>query len=481
MNDLRYRRNVVLLGNARYGRADQVLDGAKFRIRPTAAEISLGLLNGKWFKPFDEFYVPIKTTFSTSDGETIPVTTKTLIYSELNNEELKFLMASVLESLGQDPLSLLNIPADQLIGDDFDDDWDEDDEQDEEEEEEEEIDEGATFARIREQLKDMPPQNLEMHDLTPTFARWNFQPGDSLLVTLKPQDKTYLFEPEPAAECRAELVEQHDSELRQLIHKGISKKQREYAREIIFPTYANLNWTKDYPGSHWLEVVEKDDELRLLNFGHYQEIASIDYQMFFDFVLDETTQRKLKKRRSSLESEIHDFLNRFDEAITQATNFSKPFEQGGRENVISKLQRVPTAESTFDDNNQLIQNFFEAQKQRGKKESDAGKRCSDVAWFANYLGNYETMTLEFASFDELETFFFDWYPRKVINSTANHVKQMASSLRDYYRFLVASNVIRSAAFAEAMYELRELAGEKIELYHRLPADSEDLMAMLWDW
>jgi hypothetical protein len=88
--------------------------------------------------------------------------------------------------------------------------------------------------------------------------------------------------------------------------------------------------------------------------------------------------------------------------------------------------------------------------------------------------------LEYDSLEELDEFFFDWYPRKVLSATATHASQLAGSVRDFYRFLVTANVIRSAKFAEAMYKLRDLAGEKVALYDRLPADnSGELFARLF--
>jgi len=75
----------------------------------------------------------------------------------------------------------------------------------------------------------------------------------------------------------------------------------------------------------------------------------------------------------------------------------------------------------------------------------------------------------------------NWYPRKVLDSSANHARQLAASIRDFYRFLAAANVIRSAKFAEAIYKLRDLTGKKVELYARLPDDSAELFEQLFGW
>jgi hypothetical protein len=323
-----------------------------------------------------------------------------------------------------------------------------------------------------------------MHDFSVFFQKKRVRAGDSMIVTMKPGEKIYVFEHEPASEIDRALIEERDREMSQVIHKAIKRKKREYAREVIFQAYGNIPWLKEYPSSHWLEIVEKDDELRLINIFGGVEIASIDYRMMFDMLgVDEATERKLGKRRTSIEQEIDDFLERLDEAYDSATDdLAEDFDAGGPENVIAKARKSRDREKIFERNDKLIGRFFEAEKGKRDGEDSARRKAGDVGLLGNFLGNYQVLALEEASLDDLDEFLFDWYPRKVMNSSASHAKQLAASLRDFYRFLVETKVIRSATFAEAIYKLRDLAGEKVEIYGRLPDDPGELFGRLFgEW
>src|SRR5262245_28862926 len=85
MNDLRWRKEIVALGNARYARVDHVLDCAKFRIKLSSEEISFGKVNAPWFHPFDELMAPIESIFISGNGDLIPVVTKTFDISSITN------------------------------------------------------------------------------------------------------------------------------------------------------------------------------------------------------------------------------------------------------------------------------------------------------------------------------------------------------------------------------------------------------------
>ncbi len=473
MNDLRWRKEIVALGDARYARVDHVLDGAKFRINLSSEEISFGKVNSPWFHPFDELMVPIESIFISGDGDLIPVVTKALDISSLTNEQLKSMIVSLGESVLKDPLAALALP---IFGPS-----DDEDESEFEEEAEEELDEEALLDQARERLKEKLPKEVKMHDFSGFFEKKQAQEGDSLIVTMKPGEKICIFEHEPASKIQESLIEERDREMSQFIHKEIKRNKREYAREIIFRAYGNIPWLKEYPSSHWLEIVENDDGLRLIQMFGGIEIASIDCRMMFDMLgVDEATERKLKKRRTGIEQEIDDFLERFDEAYAVATDdLTGDFDEGGPENVIAKTRKSRDREKIFERNDKLIGQFFEAEKEKRGGEDSARRKASDVALLGDFLGNYQGLALEEASLDDLDEFFFDWYLRKVLNSSAPHARQLAASARDFYRYLVETKVIRSAAFAEAIYKLRDLAGEKIELYGRLPDDPGELFGRLF--
>jgi hypothetical protein len=475
MSDLRWRKEIVALGNARYARADDVLDGARFRIKVSGEDISLGKLAPARFNPFEQVLPPIESIFVSSDGEVIPVVTKALDVSSLTDEQLKSMLVSLGESLLRDPLAALALPAFGAS--------EEDEDSEEEDDSEEEFDEEEMLNQVREMLKDKLAQEVKMHDFSGFYQKHEVREGDSLIVTMKPKEKTYLFEHEPASKAQEHLIKERDQELSQFIHKAIKRSERESAREIIFRAYGNLAWLKEYPSSHWLEIVEEDDELRLIRlFGNDLEIASIDYRMMFDMLgVDEATERKLRKRRTGIEQEVDDFLDRFDDAYEAATErLVGDFDEGGPENVVTRTRRLRDEEKLAEHNDQLRERFFEAEKKRSGDETAAGRKAGDVSLLADFLSGYQGQTLEAATLDDLDEFLFDWYPRKVLDSSSAHAKQLAASMRDFYRFLVEANVIRSARFAEAIFKLRDLAGEKVELYHRLPTeDPEGLFARLF--
>ena len=473
MNDLRWRKEIVALGDARYARTDYVLDGARFRIKVSDREISLGYLEGPSFHPFDQVMVPIESIFISNEGDLIPVVTKVFDISRLTDEQLKSMIVSLGESALRDPLAALAFP---IFGSSED-----DDELELEEGLDEELDEEALLKQAREMLKEKLPKEVKMHDFSGFFEKKQVREGDSLIVTMKPKEKIYIFEHEPASKIREALIEERDQEMSRFIRKEIKRNKREYAREVIFRAYGNIPWLKEYPSNHWMEIVEKDDELRLIQMFGGIEIASIDYRMMFDTLgLDEATERKLKKRRTGIEQEVDDFLERLDEAYDAATDdLTEDFDDGGPENVIAKTRKSRDREKILKRNDELIGRFFEAEKEKRGGENSARKKASDVALLGDFLGNYQRVALEEAGVDDLDEFLFDWYPRKVLSSSASHVKQLAASARDFYRFLAETKVIRSAAFAEAIYKLRDLAGEKVELYDRLPEDPGELFGRLF--
>ena len=55
-----------------------------------------------------------------------------------------------------------------------------------------------------------------------------------------------------------------------------------------------------------------------------------------------------------------------------------------------------------------------------------------------------------------------------MGSSPTGIEDVAEDLRDFYQHLVSTMIIRNAEFAKAIYRLRDLAVEMIDLYRRLP-------------
>jgi len=555
---LKWHPEVVVLGNGRYARTDYVLEGIKFRVRPTAYEIADGILNSSWFTPFDQVMPPLKSTFVTGGGDLIPIVTKVLDPAKLTDEQLR----SILPALEQDFLvhSSAELLSDMAMFDELDEkdqklldteddeDWEleydlEDDDEDWEfdENEDEDLSEEEMINQLREHLKAQGKQEFQAHDFSAFFRANQVKQGDSLIVTMSPAKGAYIFEHEPASKAQEILIKQRDREISQLIHKAVNRDRRINARDFIFQICGNLDWVKEYPSSHWMEIVDRDDQLRLIDLlGGKPEIASIDYHMLFDMLgVDEKTKHKQRNRVLTLEQEINDFCARFEDEYTAATDELKgEYDDGGTANVINpdrklyqreafslfdedweddgiddedfeeglgeennghfgrigldemededsdmEAEEEISGEEIFDHNTELIGRFFAAQKKKKGGTSLARRKASDVALFADFLARYHDCALEYACLDSLEEFLFSWYPRKVLNSTASDARQIALSLREFYQFLVESNIIRSAKFAEAIYKLRNLAAEKVELYDRLPSgkDFQKLFERLFGW
>ncbi len=495
MNELRWRKEIVKLGNAQYARVDWVIDGAKFRIKVEADDMAQGGLSPKWFVPFDQVMTPVECTFVAADGELIPFSTRTFDFSKLTNEELKSMLTNLQEHIQKNPLLALELssllPFDQDDQDDEDDEDDEDweDEWDDDLEDEwddEEMNEEEVLNQARELLKEkVPPQEVKYHDLTDFYRKHEVQVGDSLIVTVRPKQKSYVFEHEPAAKVQEFLIKQRDKEMRDFIHRAIARNQRESAREVIFSAYGIFAWLKEYPSSPWMQIVEDDDDLRLVDItGNNLEIASIDFRTMFDvFGVDESTKRKLSKRRSGIEQEIDDFLDRYHAALDQLTDrMIEGPDWGGPPNLVSRSRRPRSHKKVLEYDDKLIDQFFENQKKK-KGKAAAEKKAVDISMLADFLIDYcDQLMLDCVSLDDLLEFLFEWYPRKVLNSSPTQARELAENIRDFYLYLVEAKVIHSAAFANGIYSMRELAAEKVDLYHRLPMeDSNELLQELFEW
>lgn len=489
MNTIRSRNDVVALGKGKYARADQIAEGAKFRIVIAEDDLILGILKTHYFKPFDLFMKPIECEFVDGAGKTIPVVQKSLELGKLDDLQLMDAMLALGESKAPRDITqgimedLQSLMSAQEEDDDDDEDWDEDDEDDEDwdddefDDDDDDDDEAVAeqflkdvLQEVRRKIDELGVPPMEVHDFADYFRRARAKAGDSLIVTVHPARKTFVFEHEPAKRARTAFIEEHDEEIRRLFHAAIKNKKKAWIGEIVLRAYATLPWMKEYPCHHWFDIVEQDDDLRILRvMGDNWEIASIDYSIPLDLVdMDLTTARKLEKRREALEQEADEFFERMQAAIFERVGKLEPHEAGGPANVIKKTRLGRDEDAIMDHNIELIDGFCRAGVKQGDDEDTMLMKGTALEELAEYLLEAQEIPLEQASLDDLGQFIFDWYPENGILSAPYGIQQMIGYVRDFYQYLVKSRIIRNAAFAEAIYDLRDQVAEKVEFVRRMP-------------
>ena len=481
MNIIRYRTDVVALGKGKYGRADRIAEGAKFRVVIAEEDLILGIVKAHYFKPFDLIMKPLECEFVDGDGKTIPVVRKSLELGKLDDQQLMDTMLALGESISPHDISreimedLQSFMSAEEYDEDDDDDWD-DDEFEDEDEDDDEDDVAAeqllkdVLQEVRRKIDELGVPPMELHDFADYFRRARAKAGDSLIVTVHPAKKTFVFEHEPANRARTAFIEEHDEEIRRLFHAAIKSKKRASIGDIILRAYGTLPWMKEYPCHHWFDIVEQDDDLRILRvMGDIWEIASIDYSIPLDLIdLDLTTARKLEKRHEALEQEADEFFERMQAAIYERVDKLEPHEAGGPANVIKKTRLGRDDDSIMNHNLDLIEGFCTAGVKQGDDEDMMLMKGTALEELAEYLLEVQEIPLEQASLDDLGQFIFDWYPENGIFSVPAGIQRMIGHVRDFYQYLVKGRIIRSAGFAEAIYDLRDQAAEKVEFLQRMP-------------
>jgi hypothetical protein len=131
--------------------------------------------------------------------------------------------------------------------------------------------------------------------------------------------------------------------------------------------------------------------------------------------------------------------------------------------------------------NDLMELFYQYLRNQGKSEATATSRTGDLWVYADFLANYYGLGLgdgEYATLDECLFFF---YPRKIINGTPRSVREMCTSLKQFYAFYKTTNG-SDDTFAQAIWRRRDQAARVIELHEQIDIDSpqfERLFAYLF--
>ncbi|QQS47098.1 MAG: hypothetical protein IPM66_25070 [Acidobacteriota bacterium] len=462
LTELRHRGDVVPLEGGLWATTDFLAEGARFRIPLAGDDLVLGAVKTQWFLPFSNLKHPIECRFIDDLGHEIPVVTKQLDLLKLDDEQLITRLEAIADSpYFQEFGAELPTPDDPPTPLEID----------------ESMDEETILAKaigvFREKLQSTPLPDVEFHDMTDLFLRHRAEEGDFLIATFKSSENSYTFELEPANMVNTPLIEKRDAEFRDYIRQAVKANTRAGADKLILASYHKFPWMKQYPCGNWIEIVENDDSLRFIKvLGAHWEIAPIDYRIPLDMIaMDSSTARKLEKRGAAVEDELDELQKRVERALDSLVPALMTGGIGGPENVpAGKRPKLKSADKIDNHNNDLIYAFFLHEIERGKSETASSKKADEIKLFADVLLESEMKPLEFASFDDLGTFAFDWFPANILKTLDFDIRRVLGAIRDFYRYLASTGRIKSAGFAEMFYKLRDLTAERTELVRRLPPE-----------
>ncbi|MGE0102858.1 MAG: hypothetical protein AB7H86_09185 [Blastocatellales bacterium] len=462
LTELRNRNDVISIEDGNWATPEFLAEGARFRIPLSGDDLILGTVKSQWFLPFSNFKNPIECRFIDDRGAEIPVVTKQLDLLKLDDNQLISRLETITDSPQIDELekllSLQDEPPTEI-------------------EINESMDEEEIFAKaiqaFRMQLESTTLPDTTYHDFTDFFTRHRAEEGDFLIATVSLSNNTYTFEFEPANMANTLLIEKRDAEFRDYIRKAVKAGTTVLADQLILASYHKFPWMKQYPPGNWIDIVENDDSLRFIKvLGTLWLIAPIDYRIPMDmFAMDNSTVRKLEKRLAAIEEELEELQGRIERALDSLVTDLMTKGIGGPDNVpAGKRLKTRSIDKIDEHNNDLIYKFFQHEVERGKSEAASGDKADEIKLFADVLLAMEKKPVEFAGFDDLGTFVFDWFPENVLITSDFDIRRVLGAIRDFYRFLASTGRIKSAGFAETFYKLRDLVVERTDLVRRLPPE-----------
>jgi len=147
----------------------------------------------------------------------------------------------------------------------------------------------ARVITIREQANTpFGKQTIEhaAFDLGGWFRTQRVRRDDCILVTIEDwTNGVFRLEYEPAKHRRKREIEQQDRELADLMFDMLEESRDEvvYASVAVPTVYVRLSAPRDYPGSHWIEVISRDPRTRYDGWAiHYSDWRMPLERMLFE-------------------------------------------------------------------------------------------------------------------------------------------------------------------------------------------------------
>ncbi|MEI7768671.1 MAG: hypothetical protein WCI67_01720 [Chloroflexales bacterium] len=138
--------------------------------------------------------------------------------------------------------------------------------------------------------------------------------------------------------------------------------------------------------------------------------------------------------------------------------------------------------SVYAESGDLISQFHDYLAEVGKSDATARARSRSVLVYAEFLASYYNRTLADGDYATLDECLFYYYPRRVLNTSPRQVREICTSVKQFYRFMKERGVIGDDRFAHALWRRRDQAARVIQIYDRIASDSpnfESLFARLF--
>ncbi|MBX0329312.1 hypothetical protein K2Z83_16700 [Oscillochloris sp. ZM17-4] len=133
--------------------------------------------------------------------------------------------------------------------------------------------------------------------------------------------------------------------------------------------------------------------------------------------------------------------------------------------------------SVYAESSDLIGQFHDYLSELGKSSSTARARSRNVLIYAEFLASYYNRTLASGDYATLDECLFYHYPRRVLNTSPRQVREICTSVKQFYSFMKERGVIADDRFAHALWRRRDQASRIVQIYDRITSDSPNFEAL----
>lgn len=168
------------------------------------------------------------------------------------------------------------------------------------------------------------------------------------------------------------------------------------------------------------------------------------------------------------------YLDTIDAELDEAETWEDdPWEEDAADEVWDDEiwnEIIDPDDRSFARSDTLARQFYDFLRESGKSESTARSRANDLWVYADFLARTYSRSLDQGDYATLDECLFFFYPHNVMPRSARSVKNLCTSLKQFYSFLKSRSVISDDAFAQALWRRRDQAAQVVDIYNRISSD-----------